>query len=359
MNIPNSISEVTTDWLGTALGAPVAGYELEQIGQGVGIMGDIFRVTLSYDAHAAGAPASVVVKLPSAFPENREQGVALGMFDAEVRFYRELAEKVTSGLPQIYHADILSGTAEFVIVMEDLASLDMVDQVAGMQPAQAEAAVRVLAGIHATWWNQVQDGTLDWIPSMVSERIAHVDQLFTQIFPTFAEKFESYLPPGGIDVYEGFTGRYLAINTVIAGRSPWTLAHQDFRVENMLFDTEDHNRVVVIDWQGIGRGPGAYDLAYLLGGSMDTALRRQHEQSLVGAYHDTLLDAGVTGYSLDQLADDYAHAHLMGGLATSMITGGAMDLSNERGVNLISTMASRHAAAALDHGGLERLRAIG
>ncbi len=358
MNIPHSISEVTADWLSEALGAKVDHFQLEQIGQGVGIMGDIYRVTLDYGADVATAPASAVVKLPSAYPENREQGVALGMFDAEVRFYRELADQVTSGLPQIYHADIRSGTAEFVIVMEDLASLEMVDQVAGMQPAQAEAAVRVLAGVHATWWNRVQDGGLDWIPSMVSDRIAHVDQLFTQIFPTFAEKFESYLPPGGIDVYEGFTGRYLAINTVIAGRSPWTLVHQDFRVENMLFDTNDPDRVVVIDWQGIGRGPGAYDLAYLLGGSMDTALRRQHELHLVGAYHDALMDAGVTGYSLEQLSEDYAHAHLMGGLATSMITGGAMDLSNERGVNLISTMASRHAAAALDHGGLERLRAF-
>ena len=58
------------------------------------------------------------------------------------------------------------------------------------------------------------------------------------------------------------------------------------------------------------------------------------------------------------LAEDYAHCHLMGGLATSMVTGGGMDLSNERGKALITTMAVRHAAAALDHDGLDRLAAI-
>jgi hypothetical protein len=35
-----------------------------------------------------------------------------------------------------------------------------------------------------------------------------------------------------------------------------------------------------------------------------------------------------------------------------------MDLSNERGLKLLATMSNRHAAAALDHDGLERLKKI-
>ena len=119
----------------------------------------------------------------------------------------------------------------------------------------------------------------------------------------------------------------------------------------------------MLDWQGIGRGPGAYDLAYLLGGSMDTSLRRANEEHLLGTYHDKLLDAGISNsgisnYSVDQLWDDYGLAHLMGGLATAMVAGSTMDLSNDRGTRLIASMVERHVTAALDHDGLERLAAV-
>ena len=161
-----------------------------------------------------------------------------------------------------------------------------------------------------------------------------------------------------MELYERFAGNYLAINKVIAARSPWTLAHQDFRVEDMLFASDASQRVVVLDWQGIGIGPGAYDLAYILGGSMDPTLRRAHERELVSAYFNQLQQLGISDYTDEQLWDDYGHAQLMGGLATSMVTGGGMDLSNERGVELIGAMAARHAQAALDHDGIARLQAI-
>ena len=123
--IPKNIAEVTPEWLSDVLRQPVTDLALTQIGQGVGIMGDIFSAQVEY-AEGGQGPQSVVVKLPSSFEENRAQGVALGMFEAEVRFYNEMASDVTTGLPQIYRADIASGTADFVIVMEDLSDLYMV-----------------------------------------------------------------------------------------------------------------------------------------------------------------------------------------------------------------------------------------
>ena len=355
--IPKTINDITSDWLSAAVGAEVAAYQPTQIGQGVGIMGDIFRVDLKYASGDLG-PASVVVKLPSSFEENRSQGVALGMFEAEVRFYNELAREVKVGLPTIYRADIESGTADFVIVMEDLGRLTMVDQTVGMNPAQAEAAVRVIAHVHAAFWNKVQTDALEWIPTMIGPRIEFVDQMLTQILPTFLEGFASYLPPGGAEVYQRFAGSYLAINKVIAGRSPWTLVHQDFRVENVMFGAASSDEVVILDWQGIGRGPAAYDLAYILSGSMEPDVRRNNEQALVRAYHQQLMDLGIEGYSFESLWDDYGLAQLQGGLATSMFTGGGMDLSNERGVQLVATMASRHVTAAIDHGANDRLNDI-
>jgi len=356
--IPKNISEVSTSWLSESLGAEVIHARPIQIGQGVGLMGDIFRVELKYGQRNTGKPDSVVVKLPSSFEENRTQGVELGMFEAEVRFYNELARDATVGIPAVYLAEIESGTADFVVVMEDLSQLEMVDQTTGMNVEQATGAVEVLASVHAVWWDRVQVPELDWIPTMVGPRIEFVDQVMPQFYPVFAQGFEQYLPEGGLEIYKLFTGNYLKLTTEIASRSPWTLAHQDYRVENLMFGPAGSGEVIILDWQGIGRGPGAYDLAYILGGSMETGLRRKHEQQLVSAYHERLVERGVKDYSAEQLWEDYGHAHLLGGLATSMFTGGSLDLSNERGLQLVATMANRHAAAALDHDGLARLKKI-
>ncbi|NKB98764.1 MAG: DUF1679 domain-containing protein [Pseudomonadales bacterium] len=354
-NIPLNIDDVDPEWMSNLLGHHVADLTVRQIGQGVGIMGDIYRVGLQYEKQAAEAPSSLVVKLPSSFEENRTQGVALGMFEAEVRFYNELADQVAVGLPKVYRADIVSGAADFVIVMEDLSDLQMVDQAVGMTADQAMTAVNILAHVHAVWWDRAKDETMDWIPSMVGPRIEFVDQALGEMLPVFLDAFENALPDGGRELYERFTGNYLKVNRVVADRSPWTLVHQDFRVENLLFGEAGSDRMVVLDWQGIGRGPGAYDLGYLLGGSMAPELRREHESRLLAAYHNQLSTLGVTDYSAQQLAEDYAIAHLQGGLATAMFVGGGMDLSNERGRELAATMASRHATAALDHDGLTRL----
>jgi aminoglycoside/choline kinase family phosphotransferase len=305
---------------------------------------------------SGSAPRSVVVKLPSSFEENRAQGVALGMFEAEVRFYSELAPAVAAGLPRIYFAEIQPGSAEFVIVMEDLSDLTMVDQSVGMNAVEARAAVEVLAGVHSAWWDDADRADLEWIPTMNGPRIEFVDQMMAQIFPVFAEGFGGELPKGGLAIYERFVGNYLTINKAICARSPWTIAHQDYRVENLLFG--DDGRVVVLDWQGIGRGPGVYDLAYVLGGSMPSDLRRTCEEELVARYHDKLIEAGISGYTLAELEEDYAHAQFMGGLAVSVVTGGSMDLSNDRGRELVATMARRHVQAALDHGGMDRLNRI-
>jgi hypothetical protein len=178
-DIVTSIDAVTPAWLtqvfrgaGTLPAAStITARRPTQIGQGVGVMGDIFRVELDVEGDRGTTPATAVVKLPSGFEANRAQGVGLGMYEAEVRFYRELAPATPSGLPTIFFSDIVSGTADFVIVMEDLGALTIVDQAVGMSVDQAAAALRVLADVHAAWWGRVQTDALAWIPTMNGPRI--------------------------------------------------------------------------------------------------------------------------------------------------------------------------------------------
>jgi Ecdysteroid kinase-like family len=354
--IVSSIDAVTPEWLTGVFheagvlprASRVVALRNTQIGQGVGVMGEIQRVELDVEGDRGMTPASVVVKLPSAFEANRAQGIGLGMYEAEVRFYRELAPSTPSGLPTIYFSDIVSGTADFVIVMEDLGRLTLVDQPTGMTVDQAAAALRVLAGVHAAWWGKVQTPALDWIPTMNGPRIQMVDGALQQLWPVFAGLFGDILPEGGAALGERFSQNYLHLQQGFVS-SPWTLAHQDYRVDNMMFGDPAIDEVVIIDWQGIGRGPGGYDVAYILGGSLPIEARREHERALVGEYHSRLAAAGVD-YSADAVWNDYRYAHALGGLATSVFVGAGLDLSNERGKALVTSMSQRHFTAALDHG---------
>jgi aminoglycoside/choline kinase family phosphotransferase len=355
--IPTTITDATAEWMtevlrgSTAIPADtsVSSLSTHQIGQGVGLMGELYVATLEYVG--GEGPASVVVKLPSMVEANRQQGVALGMFEAECRFYSEMGDLTGAGLPEVHLSIIESGTADFVIVMEDLSHMEMVDQSTGMTLEQAQAAVRVLADVHAAWWGKVQTPELEWIPSLDGARIEMVNGLLPQLWPIFLGAFADRLPEGGAELGENWSNRYLELMGGLAARSPWTLLHQDFRVENMLFGDASKNEVTVIDWQGLGRGPGCYDVAYILGGSMPIELRRENERDLVAAYHERLLANGVSDFSLEQAWDDYVYGHLLGGLATSVFAGGTLDLANERGFELIADMANRHFTAALDYGG--------
>ena len=72
MKHPKKIEEITAPWMtdvlrgaGILRRATVLAVDVHAIGQGVGFLSGRARVTLTYDQAEEGAPASVVVKLPT------------------------------------------------------------------------------------------------------------------------------------------------------------------------------------------------------------------------------------------------------------------------------------------------------
>jgi hypothetical protein len=360
--IPASPAAVTAAWMTDVLHqagalAPeraVAEIDIEPLGAGVGVMGELARVHLVYDGAVADAPASVIVKSPSPFEANRAQGVGLGMYAAEIRFMNELDAVTLVRTPRVYLADIIPGTAEFVVVMEDLGHLVMGDQVAGVSVDQARDAVLTMADLHAGWWGKVQTPELDWVPSVVHARIEGFAQMWPALWAGFNASFQYALPDGGHEAGTLISTNFWAVMNHIA-RWPWTLIHQDYRVDNLFFDPSDAEQpVVVIDWQGIGRGPGIYDLCYFLGGSLTIDDRRANEHELVAAYHQRLVERGVVGYAFDDLWHDYRFGHLTS-CSTAVLVGATFDLGNERGKALVETLARRHFQAVVDLGSTDLL----
>lgn len=347
--IPTCIAEITPEWLTAALAtapARVADIRTERIGVGIGIMADEWRIILTYDQPAPGQLASVVVKLASSAAGNRALADERNLYESEVRFYRELAARTRTRVPRCFYARKAPGTADFVVVMEDLSELAMADQLDGLTLAQAEQAVAALADLHASWWGKVSTPELDWIPSVIHPRMKMMADLWPQLWPMFVQRFGTALPEGGEAVGEDVRDNYWSLLRELA-EEPWTLLHIDYRCENLMFQP-DGSGLVVLDWQSIGRGPGPYDLAYLLGGSLAADMRAAHEEALVEHYHCELARGGVRDYPLDRLRAAYRLAHRVAGTATAVLIGAGTDLGNERGVELVRTMAHRHFSAAVD-----------
>jgi len=102
---------------------------------------------------------------------------------------------------------------------------------------------------------------------------------------------------------------------VLVSPKPFALLHGDYRLDNLMFG-DDPQDVVALDWQTIGVGPPARDLAYFLGTGLTAELRREAEQELVAGYHCELLRRAIEGYDVDQCFRDYR----LGQLQATMIT---------------------------------------
>jgi hypothetical protein len=132
------------------------------------------------------------------------------------------------------------------------------------------------------------------------------------------------------------------------------MVHIDFRLDNLLIDEAvDPPRVAVVDWQSMVVGSPLSDVAYFLGASLLPEVRRPIEQELVREYHAGLLAAGVRDYSWEQCWTDYRRGAFAGFAVT--VIASTIVVETERGNEMFTVMARRHARHALDLGSAEFL----
>jgi len=104
----------------------------------------------------------------------------------------------------------------------------------------------------------------------------------------------------------------------------------------------------MIDFQTSSKGGGAYDLGYFMSQSVPIDIRRAHEESLLRTYHDEIVRLGVTGYSYEQLFQDYRVGVLYGWIIPVYAVG-TLDSSSERAMALWTEVIRRAQAAMRDH----------
>jgi hypothetical protein len=325
---------------GVARGATVTALDIESF-IGTGQMGRNVRYALTWD-DPAGRPASVVGKFPTDDPTTRANGFANGNYQKEWAFYRLLRPTVGVRSPEAYVARLDETAPDFVLILEDLRDSAQGDQLAGLHADQAALAVEQAVAFHAPRWGD--DSLLALLGTSPEEAAAMVGGLYTMTLPGTLARIGHHLDADGVGLVEAFAP--LVSRWVSGIGSPSTLVHMDFRPDNLLFGrTADAPPVVVIDWQTISYGPGANDIAYLIGGAFEPAERARVERALVADYAERLQAAGIE-YPREDAWRDYRLGSLWG-VAMSIIATMLAE-QTERGDAMLGTMLRRHAHHARD-----------
>ena len=190
---------------------------------------------------------------------------------------------------RLYYVDFVEGTADIVIVMEDLDPREQGDQLKGCSPTEAALALTEAAKLHRAFWNDETLFDLPWVSRRNPEQTAQTIALLEGLQPAFVERYRDDLTHEATEISEHFVRS--AANWFADVPKPSTLVHGDFRLDNLMFaptDIEVTPPVVVVDWQTVAHSHGAHDVSYFVGSAFEPDMRRQHEEQLVSHYFDEL-----------------------------------------------------------------------
>ncbi|MFN3258405.1 MAG: phosphotransferase [Ilumatobacter sp.] len=367
--IPQRVEELTADWFTDVLatGSTVTEVRCEEIGVGIGFMGQVHRCHLSWRPTAsigdsADLPSSVIVKTPTQVPENFAAGDALRAYEREIVVYQTLRTTLGVPMPGYHHGEMdpdpapwiqrplfflfdhlsirgvnwvinrflgMSGKSRrrYILVIEDISDARPPTQMSGGSLDDARRSLEVLARFHAANWMRT-DATQHYRHIFPVDTVPRVGQAsYVRNREAFVERFGSVLHDGMLERLDEIQTRVPEICSSLAAE-PWTLLHGDYRLDNVLF--RPNGEVVVLDFQGLSSGRPAIDVAYFITTAL-SADHRDEEETLLRAYHEALVASGVSSYSFDELVRDgelakELLAHRIVGSAdvldTSVATGG-------------------------------------
>lgn len=347
--LPTGPEGLTCEWLSEALGSTVTSVDCEQIGIGVGLLGRLFRVTMGVDGHGA---TTAIAKFPTLDEGARMHIVEpLNFYEKEVRFYQEAAKVTPIPTPTVYFADYDATSGDFVILIEDLGSRRMEDQITGCATDDAATAVDALVDLHATWWEKDFPA---WLPAYSDPPYPQVlAGMYKQAWPAALEVLEGHLSPEIRDFGERYADLLEWFLSELAHK-PWTMCHGDFRLDNLFFAASATDpALAVVDWQICFRGRAGYDIAYFVSQSLSAEARRECEQSLKDRYLEGLAARGID-YPAEEFEKDYkrtiAYCYIY-----PVVSAGQIELANERQRELVLGIHDRAVQAIEDNEALSLL----
>jgi len=334
--------DLTAEWLtATVRAGAVSAYTAERIGTGQ--MSECYRIALNYaEPEGKPRPSTVVLKVAATDPVSRQTGLALGLYEREVRFYHDIAPRLGGAIAPCFHAAINISTGVFDLLLDDAGPAAVGDEIAGATTEQAFLAVTELGRLHGPLLGDATLADAPWL-----NRDSPLNQaMITPLYAGFIERYADQIAPEHRAVCERLIGAfdgYLAQEA--AGGGIQGLVHGDYRLDNMLFGAPGASRALtIVDWQTVTWGPAFTDLAYFLGCALPTDDRRAQYDDLLQAYHEAL--GPQAPVSVADVRDGVRHQSFFGVMMA--IVSSMLVERTERGDRLFMTMLERHCQHVLD-----------
>jgi hypothetical protein len=271
--VPIEIADVTPEFLATALGERLvasAAITCERIGADHGMTSTILRCRWLDST----GPRSVVLKLWDARGPGGRQ---------EPAFYETFGRRLGIRVPACHFGAIDDRSGRGVLVLEDLGPVSQGDALLTLDGERATATARLLADLHATWWEHPDLEASDWLPTIAP--IGRGRDWFEARRRRFLERYADRIGDGEREALAAAGALAARADAVFRG-APSTLLHADLHLDNVVFDG-DHP--ILLDWARTARGPGEVDLAELVFGVAGPSARRE----VVDAYLAELIVRGI------------------------------------------------------------------
>ncbi|OBH05747.1 phosphotransferase [Mycobacterium sp. E2699] len=284
-------------------------------------------------------PESVFVKVAATTAATRLMGELGRLGQTEVRFYNELAPRLT-GLPYAYGAAFDAWTGRYLLVLEDLpaAACEFPDTLHPISPDQASLIIELLADLHATFWGRLPRdgrGPLGWLYTPSGD----VTSLLTGSLMHASMKRLADRSPFPVENGRFIADNYRAVAALI-DTPPHTVMHGDAHPGNMYFYG---GKAGLLDWQAVRRGHPSRELAYTLITSLTPEDRRATQRDLLDDYRRALAAAGGPDLDREDLWLRYRQGALYAYVAP-LITAGMGGMQVEG----IAMEGLRRGVAALD-----------
>lgn len=281
------------------------------------------RLKVSYTPEADGEmPRKLFLKMVKIDMEDEFFG------PSEVNYYvRNYVGVAGVPIPRCYHAAYAESLGRYHILMDDLAEthVSCFRKVPTLEDGFALA--EGLAAMHAHWWGkerieQAGDAMpgAEKIKGFVGKGEAGVSHILEgcsdQLKPDWSQAIE-----------ELYAKHPLVMIERAQDANGFTLIHGDTNLNNILVPREGVRPLYIIDRQpfnwSLTTWLGVYDLAYTMVLKWASELRREYEKPILRHYHEELIQRGVSGYTWEQLWEDYRLSAVMGVyVATEWCRGG-------------------------------------
>ena len=343
----DNINEISIDWLIETLSGveefqddKIVDLTVKQIGEGIGQLGEF---ALLETKRASGLETKIFAKVQTANEDLDNVARDYQFYLREVRFYENLANKISVKTPTPYYVEHDAETGRVILLLEFLDNWYNPDQIEGASKVEIDLAIEGLIPITTQFWGTIKQ--LDWVPDMKERYMLKLVDDMVEFQPEFLRRFGHLMSPSRRETLSKIVAYYPKFPDIFS-EGLLTLAHWDYRVENLFF-TPEVDDISVIDWQLMMAHKPGWDLAYLLCTNVQIDLRREIYDESCRKYLQGIAARGIE-FSAEEL-EKYMMLSLLAMTCFAVIGGSNYDLDNARSRQLFEALTERIFSAIEDY----------